>query len=197
MKNRYSSIFNLQSSSSGFTLIEAVVATAVFAFVVSSMVGVYLSAIQLDRKTRAQRAVTQSARFITEFLTKEVRNGTINYASYGGLIPANNNDLYILNQAGELEHIYASADTCTVTSTCDLLIAKNSTVSNLNSSNVKVSNIKFYIQPRGNPYTDIVYNEQPRVTMVLELTSNGLTFTDSAKIDLETTFTTRAYPARP
>ena len=48
----------------GFTLIEAIVATALFAFVVSSIAGVYLSTFQLDRRTRAQRAVSQNARYI-------------------------------------------------------------------------------------------------------------------------------------
>src|SRR6185436_19309143 len=89
--------YNLQPQS-GFTLVEAVVATAVFAFVMSSIVAVYISTLQLDRKTRSLRNVNQSARFITEFLTKEIRNGSINYASFtGGLVPSTNNELYILN----------------------------------------------------------------------------------------------------
>src|SRR5687767_8301258 len=98
-------VLGIGYSRRGFTLIEAVVATAAFAFVVSSIIGVYLSVLQLDRKTRAIATVSQNARFIMEFLAKEVRNGNINYASYGGGVVTGTNDLYILNQASELEHI--------------------------------------------------------------------------------------------
>src|SRR4051812_46096945 len=98
------------SQLSGFTLIEAVVATSVFAFLVSSIVGVYISAIQIDRKTRAQRAVVQNARYITEFMAKEVRNGKIDYS---GANTCTNSAtvLCLINQAGEAEKFYYSNST--------------------------------------------------------------------------------------
>lgn len=174
----------------GFTLIEAIIATSVFAFVVSSILGVYVSTIQLDRKTRAQRAVAQNARFIMEFLAKEVRNGTINYASFTGGIVSGTADLYLENQANIIEHLSLSGT--------DLVLNKNGTNTNMNSSGVKVTNLKYYIQPVGDPYTFAkTYNEQPRVTVVMELTSNyGTRLNDIAKFDLEDTFVIRAYPPR-
>ena len=181
----------------GFTLIEAVVATAVFAFVFSSIVGVYLSAIRLDRKTRAQRAITQNARFILEFLTKEIRNGEIDYARYGGSIPVGNTHLYLINQAGESEDIYLSNVGCPSATPCNLVLSKNSSTSNLNTQTVKLTSFNFYIKPAGDPYAGLAYNEQPRVTITMSLLSQGQTFTDTAKIDLETTVTSRNYPARP
>jgi len=174
----------------GFTLIEAVVATAVFAFVVSSIIGVYLSVLQLDRKTRAQVAVSQNARFIMEFLAKEVRNGNIDYSGANSCVNGINK-LCLINQAGEAEYIeYLSPN---------LVFKKaSSTTTNLNSAAVKITNMGLYVQPTHDPFTPAKnFNEQPRVTVVLELTSNyGSNTIDVVKTNLQTTFAVRVYPTR-
>src|SRR6185369_10847974 len=108
----------------GFTLIEAVVATGLFAFVVSSVIGVYLSAIKIDRKTRAERAVIQNARYITEFLAKEVRNGSIDYSGANNCI-LNATTLCIINQASDKEKFFQNG--------IDFGFVKNSSTTNLNS----------------------------------------------------------------
>lgn len=174
----------------GFTLIEAVVATAVFAFVVSSIIAVYLSTFRIDRKTRAQRAVTQNARFITEFLAKEVQNGMINYASYpGGIVPANPS-LYVQNQANELEQFYLNET--------NIVLSKGGSSTNLNSAGVKVTRLNFLIAPTRDPYTPAkAANQQPHVTVILQLTSNyGNNAAETAKLDLQNTYSTRSYPSR-
>ncbi len=173
----------------GFTLIEAVVATSVFAFVIVSILGVYLSALQLDKKTRSQRAATQNARFIAEFLAKEIRNGTIDYSSYPDINSTTN--LYLVNQAGASEHFWLNGT--------DLQLTNSSGgPTNLNSSSIKVTKLAFYLSPKPNPYTSAkLSNEHPRVTMILELSANyGDRAIDRAVINLETTFTTRNYPSR-
>ena len=93
--------YQLTTNQNGFTLIEAVVATSVFAFLVTSILGVYMATVQLDSETRAQRAVAQNARFIMEFLAKEIRNGTIDYASYSGNQAGTDTQVYIKNQLNE------------------------------------------------------------------------------------------------
>jgi len=185
---KINSRFQIPDSNQGFTLIEAVVATALFAFVVSSIIGVYISTIQLDRKTRALRTVAQNARFISEYLAKEVRNGTIDYGSYSGGLVSGANDLYLEDQTNTIEHIYLNGT--------DLFLDKNGVSTNLNTATTQITNLKFYVSPIGDPYTSTKnYNEQPHVTMLLEVTSNYGT-NNSAKIDLEDTYTTRTYPAR-
>ncbi len=189
MRKIYNFKFKILNSEKGFTLIEAVVATAVFAFVISSIIGVYLSVLKLDRKARAQRAVYDNGRFIMEFLSKEVRNGLIDYATYGGTIPSNP-DLYIKNQSNEVERFYLSGT--------NLSLSKNAAVTNLNSGGVKVTKLTFLIAPTVNPYTPAkASNQQPHVTVVLELTSNyGVNAADQAKINIQDTFSMRIYPSR-
>lgn len=181
--------YNLKPDS-GFTLIEAVVSTAVFAFVIVSILGVYMSTIQLDRKGRSQRAVSQNARYIMEFLAKEIRNGKINYASYpSGIVPANP-DLYLENQSNIIERLYLSGT--------NMVLDKGGATTNMNSVSVKVTTLKFYIKPAGDPYTPAkTYNEQPHVTVVLGLTSNfGNNPKDIIVLNLQDTFAVRNYPPR-
>jgi type II secretory pathway pseudopilin PulG len=174
----------------GFTLIEAVVATSVFAFVVTSVLGVYLSTLQVDAKTRAQRAVAQNARFIMEFVGKEVRNGDIDYAAYGGGQANSTNEIFIRNQLDEAERIYLSGT--------NLALAKPIGTTVLNSSGVRVTDAKFYVSPSQNPLTPAkLANQQPSVTVVLELTSNfGNGAGDVVVLNIQSTFTVRSYPQR-
>lgn len=186
--NPQSSILN--PNQKGFTLIEAVVSSAVFAFVVVSILGVYTLVIRLDGKTRAERAVQENARFIMEYLAKLVRNGSINYASYP-VGNANNTatELWVFTQADELEHIYLQNS--------DLKLEKSSTT-NLNSSSVRVTKAQFLVSPNLNPLTSSkLANQQPNVTVILELTSNyGDKPGDVSKINLQSSFSSREYPSR-
>lgn len=190
MTKIYNFKFKILNFQKGFTLIEAVVATALFAFVVSSTLGVYLSTIQLDRKTRAQRAVAQNARFILEYLVKEVRNGQIDYSRANNCVNSST-VVCVINQAAEAEKISYDGS-------ANLVLTKNGSSTNLNSAAGKVASCKFYLQPAGDPFTAAkTYSEQPRVTMTMGLISNyGSGPTDHATLNLETTFSPRYYPTR-
>ena len=182
---------------SGFTLIEAVVSTALFAFVVASILGVYTSILRLDTRTRAQRAVEDNARFIMDFLSKEVRDGFIDYtAAACGAVVTSTTDLCLVNQNNETEHIYAASLTNLLSGAgTDLTLAKTSGTSNLNSASVKITKLKFLVAPVVDPLTDAkVTNEQPHVTVIMEVTS--VSTRDAVKIDLQNTFSENYYPSR-
>ncbi len=190
-------IFHIRHSSDGFTLIEAVVSAAVFALVMSSVIGVYLAVANIDAKTRAERGVQQNARFIMDFLGKEIRNGGINYAAYpSSTVPYTAGgyatELRVINQSNEAETI-----TCSGT---NLTLTKTSGTTNLNSPGVSVSRCAFYISPSTSPFRSLASNppdQQPFVTMVLQLSSAyGNRTVDYTLINLESTFATREYPAR-
>jgi Tfp pilus assembly protein PilW len=175
----------------GFTIIEAVVATSLFAFVISSIIGVYLATLQLDRKTRAQRAVIQNGRYIMEFLAKEIRNGDINYAAYsGGDAASTTTDLYLTNQAGDDEAFRLN--------NTDLFLVKSAGSTALNSPSVSVTKVSFLLSPRFDPFTPAkTTNQQPIVTVFLELTANySNKLSETSKINLEASYTVRSYPSR-
>ena len=187
------------SGQKGFTAIEALVATALFAFVVTSVLGVYMATLRLDARTRSQRAVAQNARYIMEFLAKEIRNGNIDYSLYTGSdIGTDERDrLHIINQAGESETFALSGSNCT-TNVCNITLTKNGGTTNLNSSGVRVSRLEFRTEPDEDPF--VLSNDehvQPYVVTVLELISNyGTRTTEVSKMNLQSTFTVRSYPDR-
>ena len=169
---------------------ESVVASSVFALVVVSVLGVYMMTLRLDSRTRAERAVQDNARFIMEYAAKLVRNGTIDYTSYpGGSAGGVSADLWVINQANELEHIYYQ-DT-------DLKLQKSATT-NLNSGQVKVTKALFLVSPSLNSLTSAkLSNQQPNLTLVLEITSNyGEKPGDVVKLNLQSTLSSREYPSR-
>ena len=180
----------IRNFSRGFTLIEAIVATAVFAMVLSSIIGVYISTFQLDRKTRAQRAVSDNARFIMEFLGKEVSNGTIDYSGANACVNSAT-VLCVVNQALEAEKF-------TYDGSANLSLTKGANTSNLNSAGVKLTIAQFYVAPAGDPYTVAkTFNVQPHVTVVLALLSNyGSKAGETSKLNVQNTFETRNYPSR-
>jgi type II secretory pathway component PulJ len=179
---------NRKSGQEGFTLIEAVVATAVFAFVVSSTLAVYLATISLDSKSRAERAVTQNARFIMEFLSKEIRNGGVYYSM------TNDSDtLSLLNQLDEAETIEWGG----VSNPVITLNKPGLGTTNLNSEDVEVTRLQFILSPTTGPYN--LANDshiQPHVTVIMSLRSRNQKFKEAASIDIQSTYSTRVYPAR-
>jgi prepilin-type N-terminal cleavage/methylation domain-containing protein len=186
------------SQQKGFTLMEAIVSVAIFAFVMVSAMAVYLTALQIDSKTRAERAVQQNVRFITEFLGKEIRNGSIDYPAYGGTITYNSsgytNVVHMVNQLNEHESV-----TCDPTNS-NLILSKAAGATNLNSARVRVTRCAFYVAPATDPFkpvSDSPPNEQPFVTVVLQLEADyGGGQGDGAVMNLQTTFAVRDYSAR-
>ncbi len=64
----------------GFTLIEIVVATTIFAVVSVAMLSLFNITLKINRKSEALRQATQGVRNFTEFLVKSIRNGEIDYS---------------------------------------------------------------------------------------------------------------------
>ena len=189
--------YNLQPQK-GFTLIEAIVSASLFAFVVTSILGTYMAVLRLNTRLRAERALAQNARFITEFFGKEIRNGHIDYThgGYGDLIDkdvdVNNFEpgLYVVNQNNELERFYLNdlLNKCPGVSKCDLMIEKNGVSAALNSSSVRVTFLQFKVRPGTDPFfRSSGTNEQPHVTVALELTAN-MGQRDAIKIQLQSTY---------
>ncbi len=181
----------LKKSEKGFTIIEAVVAAGVFAFVVSSSLGVYMATMQLDAKSRAEREVLQNGRFIMDYLAKEIRNGRIDYSR--------TNDTATLSLINQLDEEISLR--FTGLGTYDIILTKTGVGSTrLNSDDVLVMNGMFRLSPdagHGDPFdlaNDI--HVQPHVMVTLELASANQKYMMTSKINLQSTFGVRQYPAR-
>ena len=70
--------------SAGFTLMEIVVSTTIFAFVSVAMMALFNYTLKINRRSEALRQATQGMRNFVEYLVKEIRNGEIDYAIVNG-----------------------------------------------------------------------------------------------------------------
>lgn len=168
-------------ASSGFTLMEIVVATTIFAVVLTGILSLFNATLRINRRTEALRQVTQGMRNFTEFMVKEVRNGQIDYSGNLAQCPSDYSSaegytthLGVVNALGERECFFwiDSNDG-------QLYLEKEGLASqSINPGNFKVDNLKFYVRPTTDPYCDpsttcierLYPAIQPFVTMVVSFT---------------------------
>ncbi len=99
-KTRYSALNNNTTSfffkakscrlkaSPGFTLMEIIVATLLFAMGTAAMTSMFNYTLKINRRAQALRLASQGMRNFVEFLTKEIRNGQIDYSVAGDKVAA-------------------------------------------------------------------------------------------------------------
>jgi len=154
-------ILQLPKTQKGFTLIESIVATALFVIVVTAIMSVYNSVLDLNRRTDAIRAASQDARYYSEFLSKELRN--MQGFDYSGKFVTNNDCPSVTSQGApdeggttSLAIININGDyECFAGNGPYLVLYKYSqgqflSGQSLNSKNVGVTNVKFYVSPACN-----------------------------------------------
>ena len=170
----------------GFTLIESMVSIAVFAVALTSIIGSFLAVLRINAKSKAIRVVEQNARFVSEFLVREIRNGSLLYSAYGGPIPSPTQTLHLIGSEGVAESIFLSGTSIALT--------KGAT-SNLTSTDVVVTNMNFYIWPPTDPFCESCPDVQPRITFTFTLTSNiNVRPRDQASTVIQSTVSSREYP---
>ncbi len=176
----------------GFTLAEVVVSVTIFAGVITLMLTLFNYTLRIYRRVEAQRQVSQTVRTVMEFLTKEIRNGKIDYNIENGLTlvsavdsqcpapsslsantytasvnPVNTKFLALINLEGERECVYWDS----VAQSLKLKKQSVVAVSELTPPNVKVLDFRFHVRPLHDPYTDSpnLVERQPVVTLVAKL----------------------------
>jgi type II secretory pathway pseudopilin PulG len=183
------------SNLSGFTLIEALVSAALFATFMVAVTSAFTYTTKLNRRTNAVRVANDNARYITEFLSKEIRNGRINFGNSTNLGPCNYSTitasdhlLYMTNVNGDSECFYLGDSSGVVSSTGPVLWLRiqpsgssSQYLSNINqippsSGGVynKVTSLNFIVQPA---QSSIIQNtdpthKQPQVTIEGTLVSS-------------------------
>ncbi len=196
---------------SGFTLMEAMVATFLFASVLSAMIGIYISVLKLNSRSDSLRVATEFTRYLSETMSKEIRNGNIDYfdnVNKNGICNSFPDSavpdyrLSILDVNGD--HLcYFQGDNYGVPDAAGdyLWLAKNNFAPvKLNSNNVKIRSFKVYTQPLVNPYchnppscSQAGSTEQPMVTFAIEVISNVSGKRDQIIIPFETSVSIPVY----
>lgn len=193
---------NQIKSESGFTLVEIIVSTAIFITVVSAMLALFNYTLQINRRVQALREVVQSSRTFTETLTREIRNGRINYESQDAECIASNytsednKSLAIQTKSGERLCFFVDK------SSGDFYLKKTSaTTSSTNlvfeSTRFRIipETFRFFVVPNTDPNeeTGVGYPEQqPFVTIVAQFELDGVDTTPTI-VNYQTTISTDVY----
>lgn len=165
-----------ENSRAGFTLVELIVAIAVFATVVTLVSSIFVSSVGSQRKNMNNQDVLDNGRYVLETMGRAIRQSTIvtsdgTISGAAGLTinhPTKGLAVRYFLEGGQVKET-SGGNTTT-----------------LSSSNVSVQGLTFVVQ--GNGSTD---NTQPRVVISLSLkNSQGLSATENV-INLQTTVTPR------
>ncbi len=193
------------SSQSGFTLMEIVVSTAIFAGSVILIMVLFTYTLRINRKIEALRQVTQGTRNFTEYLMREVRNGSIDYSGtidpncpFNYNLSADTTFLALNNRAGDRECFYLVNNG----GVGNLMVTKRPInggviTEQVNSANVLIdpATFHFYVRPLTDPKANLGVSYpgiQPFVVMIMKLTVS-INTTDKAIIPYQTTVSTDVY----
>lgn len=193
----------------GFTLMEMLVALALFSVVVTIGSDLYLTFQRAARRTEALRAVLSDVRFVTERLTREAREGAIDYDAYAGGLTGPQSALHLRNAANQAVSFRLSDD-CRANAAreCIALQVDGGGLESLLSRGVRVRDLRFFIRPADNPFEFVpqprspddlragqyASDLQPRVTVSLEVDNNfPENHREYIRYGVQTTISSRVY----
>lgn len=185
----------------GFTLIEILIVTLLFALASTILAQTFVGFNQLHRRVANAATLAQDMRFATELLVREARNKSINYAAYPIVDEAASSTvLHLVSAAGTEDISIQSSAVCADPSgaNCLALSVDNGVTWNpITSTHVNVKRFGVYIRPTSSPFisTNGAYssNLQPIVTFVLDTEYLGTGPNDHVSLTAQTSVTSRAY----
>ena len=202
------SVSSKKNNKKGFTLLEMLVVLGIFSTVVASATDIFLMSSKAQRKVLAQEKVQADARFTLEVMAREARIDAIDYAYYAansGVVDLPENELAFIDPTNTpIRFKVSDASTQSVcpdndaAKPCLLAIINNGAPVAITPKDVIIRSAKFYITPQLDPNqydTNIdayVANDQPSVTMVLDVETNQVG-TSKSVIYVQTTVSNRIY----
>lgn len=185
------------SNKKGFTLVEMMVAMAIFVTFTTVLIASYTDIVRSQREANEYRVMYVEARRVFETVVQELRDGMVDYAHYseGTLVGPQEEIFMVSKDAMSKAHLkYDKTDKVVKLARWKNLIWSDPV--NLNSD-VKVTNFRIYVSPVIDPY-DQEYVEydlnqfHPKVTVYAQFErqlASGKTY----NMDLQTTVSSRIY----
>ncbi|MEK7638175.1 MAG: prepilin-type N-terminal cleavage/methylation domain-containing protein [Patescibacteria group bacterium] len=166
-----------QNKQSGFSLIELLVAASIFAFVVTGVSGLFLQALDMQRRASGIQKIQENALYVLESITREVRVSTITGGdtSCNPVDPQTTNKLVIQHPVnGTVSYEYSRPSATGI-------ITRNG--EQITSADVDISSFAFCVSGSG---TD---GQQTRVTIPITLQTTAGRSVNS--VSLQTTIISR------
>ncbi len=178
----------------GFTLVEIIVAMAIFVTALTAISAIFTYANRSQRTTLAVSETQGDARFALEVMAQQIRRGSVDYASvqYGGTIASNPQSVLVLRDANNNQVWFrrtASGSRGIVEMSED-----GSTWVDLTPPTVSVDVLKFYLSPATDPFAaSPATNQQPLVTIAMVSSSTAVGTETVLPAYVQTTISSRQY----
>lgn len=180
---RFMAFKNNITNQNGVTLLEMVVAVAIFSVVVLSATSIFKMAIDGQRNAIAAQNMQESMRYAFEVISKEMR--TAQKSSAGTCIGSgkifvtanNNDDLSFINKSGECVRYGLENNR--------LKIVRSDNSDFITPDEVKISDLEFDV-------TDDVASKQSLVTIMMDIEAVGQAM-HKQPIKIQTTISSRYY----
>lgn len=181
----------------GFTLMETLMALALFAIAVTAAADLFLAFERTSKRTEDLQEVVVTARRIVEQIARAMREGNVDYERYGvSLLAVPERTLNLRDASGTPTQFSFDA----VGQNIVLTVPTGSEA--LSGEGVRVRDAQFYLLPRMDPLRfnldtgrfDVSVNGQPRLTLLISFTNNqNPGDRDYVRYDVQTSISSRAY----
>lgn len=199
---------SLPRKSSGFTLMEMLVALTIFSTLVVAATGIFLLASRTQRKVFDLESMQASARYTMEAMVREIRTGTLDldhYAARDLPIATPDAELALIDSEGERIRFFESGENhggyCMNDDSrpCLLVTVGGGPPAPISPKGIKVRSVSFYISPEVDPFGfdpasgSYLSDIQPSVTILLAFESSSRKIDERTYTHLQTTATSRRY----
>jgi prepilin-type N-terminal cleavage/methylation domain-containing protein len=183
-----------KNNNSGFTIIEMLIAMAIFVTAITSVSAIFTFTNKTQRVTKATQKTQADARFAMEVMAQQVRRGSIDYNAtpYGDTIASNPQDVLVLRDSSDNEIWFQRRDF-----SGRFVVAMSedgSTWVDLTPPDISVDILKFYLSPSTDPFSsNPSTNNQPQVTIVMRTSNTSTEGQGLFPIFMQTTVSSRQY----
>lgn len=180
----------------GFTLIELLVALALFAITTGVIADLFMLATRQHVRTRAWTRVQSDARLVLDTITRELREGTVDYAA---LLP---NELALRDADGRAVRFRRSVSACAGSAPACVEIGRGNpdgtmTWAPLTGTDTDVRAFNFRVHPADDPFAwnaaANMYRADAQPTVTVRLHAVAVAGRPSPESDVQTTIVSRVY----
>lgn len=182
----------------GFTLMEMLVAVAIFSMVTVAASNIYILATRTQRKVAAALSVAGTAKSVLERISRDIRTGRIDYPAYSGALAVQGENLMLRDESGEQIAYRRETDPAAcLGGEAPCVVVQSGETARAIPAGLAAERLTFIIAPTEDPY-DIdeasgTYPSDlaPRVTIILSLRDRS--DPEAAAITFQTTVVGRTY----
>ncbi|MFA5126923.1 MAG: prepilin-type N-terminal cleavage/methylation domain-containing protein [Patescibacteria group bacterium] len=202
MMFKYKNLLTVGKRGAGFSLVEMLVAIAVFMILTVILSGIYVAFNRNQNRANVSQKMVNNLQYVFEIVSRQIRdNSIVDFSSTCPIAGYTDSCILLQREDGSLfafahndqalEYLLINKD---AGGAYAIINEPGSSIKFLSPdvNNIKVDLARFYIQPSINPYLQGGSNQQPKVTVALQVVYSG-TGNVSSVYNIQTTVSSRIY----